>query len=343
MLFGHGDDTYLYGDKVKMNFSANYFMHTDLTELKEFLATRLDVIGHFPEPVSHELEQMIAQQEGISPNHVMVTAGSVEAVYLIAQLYHGWASVIAQPTFNEYEDACKLHRHIISYYDNDELEILPKKRVYWLCNPNNPTGNVLLKVLVNRIVRQQQQYIFVIDQSAEDYSRKAILHSSEMSDCHNVIMLHSMSMKYGVPGLRLGYITASPIIIERLRLLKQPWTINALAVEAGKWLVQNHFSPVPDMEAYLAEAQRLHEELSKLEGVMVMDSDTNYMLLNIDGVNSRTLKTWLVDNYGILIRDASNFHGLDDHCIRVSAQTPEEDDTLVTALADYLEKEKQAR
>ena len=71
---------------------------------------------------------------------------------------------------------------------------------------------------------------------------------------------------------------------------------------------------------------------------MVMDTATNFMLVNIEQCTARELKRWLVDNYGILIRDASNFHGLDDHCFRVSAQTPEEDDTLVTAIADYLKQ-----
>ena len=60
------------------------------------------------------------------------------------------------------------------------------------------------------------------------------------------------------------------------------------------------------------------------------------MLVNIDRGNTIELKKWLIDHYGILIRDASNFRGLDDHCFRVTAQTPEEDDILVEALKDFL-------
>ena len=68
---------------------------------------------------------------------------------------------------------------------------------------------------------------------------------------------------------------------------------------------------------------------------MVMDTGTNFMLVNIDFGDVKELKTWLIDTYGILIRDASNFRGLDNHCFRVTARTKEEDDTLVEAIRKY--------
>ena len=68
---------------------------------------------------------------------------------------------------------------------------------------------------------------------------------------------------------------------------------------------------------------------------MVMDTGTNFMLVNIDFGDVKELKTWLIDTYGILIRDASNFRGLDNHCFRVTARTKEEDDTLVEAIREY--------
>ena len=339
MIFGHGDDSYRYGDKIKMDFSSNLPGFVDLTELKTYLATRLDVIGAYPEPEARELETMLAEEEGIQPNSVMVTAGATEAIYLIAQLYKGWSSVIPQPTFNEYADACRMHGHLLSYYDNDDMEVLPEeRRLYWLCNPNNPTGYVMLKSLMNHVIRDQKNYLFVIDQSYEDLTMKDMLKPSEMQDCHNLILIHSMTKRYCIPGLRLGYITASPIIIDRLRQLRQPWTVNALAIEAGKFLIKNHTKVLPDKKGYLAEAARLHEELNNTKGLMLMDTDTNFMLAYLEHGSSTKLKQWLINNYGILIRDASNFHGLDHHCFRVSAQTPLENNILIAALREYTRK-----
>ena len=340
MIFGHGDDTYRYGDKIKMNFSSNIYQKADLAGLKDYLRSHLDAIEHYPEPVPHELEQLIAERLGISPDMVMVTSGANEAIYLIAQLYRGWASVIPQPTYTEYADACRMFDHLISYELTDELELLPEDRIYWICNPDNPTGNVILKPLLMHIIRQHPRYLHVLDQSYADYTLQPMIEPREMVDCYNLMILKSLSKKYCIPGLRLGYLTASPIIIERLRQIRQPWTVNTLAIEAGKYLVQNDPKVLPDLEVLLAESQRLHDELQAIDGLMVMDTQTHYMLVNIDWAESHELKNWLVEHHGILIRDASNFHGLDNHCFRVAAQTPEENDALIQAIREFKETKR---
>ena len=335
MIYGHGDDTYRYGEKVKMNFSSNIYQKADLTELKQYLATRLDAIGNYPEPEPKELEELIAEKLEIPSSMVMVTNGANEAIYLIAQLYRGWASVIPQPTYTEYADACRMFDHIISYESTDELNILPEDRIYWICNPDNPTGNVMLKSLLAYVIKKHPRYLHVIDQSYADYTLQPMLKPKELVDCYNVMILHSLSKKYCIPGLRLGYMTASPIIIERLRDIRQPWTVNTLAIEAGKWLIKNDPKVIPDIKDYIAEAQRLHDELQAIDGIMVMDTKTHYMLVNIDWTTSLELKNWLIENHGILIRDASNFHGLDAHCFRVAAQSPEENDALINAIKEF--------
>ena len=309
MIYGHGDDAYRYGDKIKMNFSSNVYSGADLTSLKEHLMAHFDVVSHYPEPQPQELEQLLADHLGVPENTVMVTNGANEAIYLIAQMYKGRASVIPQPTFNEYEDACKAFGHLISYDSSDDLELLPDDRLYWICNPNNPTGNVLLKSLLNHIIRQHPRYLYVVDQSYADYTLSPTLEPREMMDCYNVMLIHSLSKKYCIPGLRLGYIFSSPIIIDA--------------------------KMIPDLEAYLSEASRLREELSTIEGLMVMDTGTNFMLVNMDFGETSELKKWLIDTYGILIRDASNFRGLDNHCFRVTARTKDDDDMLVEAIRQY--------
>ena len=340
MTYGHGDDIYRYGDQVKMNFSSAIYQQADLTKLKQHLATRLDAIDHYPEPEPRELEALIAKKLEIPADMVMVTSGANEAIYLIAQLYHGWSSVIPQPTYNEYADACRMFAHNISYERNDELNVLPEDRLYWMCNPDNPTGNVLLKSLVTYVIRRHPRFLYIVDQSYADYTLQQTLMPKEMVDCYNLMLIHSLSKKYCVPGLRLGYLTASPIIIERLRNIRQPWTVNALAIEAGKWLVENDPKVLPDLTEYLDEAQRLKQELSEIEGLMVMDTQTHYMLVNIDWATSLELKNWLIEKHGILIRDASNFYSLDDHCFRVTTQTPEENDALISAIKEYHEEKQ---
>ena len=336
MRFGHGDDAYRYGKQIKIDFSSNVYYGADLSGLQAHLASRFGIVGHYPEPEPVSLEKILAEKLGVHESTIMVTNGATEAIYLIAQLYSGWASIIPQPTFTEYEDACKLFNHLLSYNADDELEVLPEDRIYWLCNPNNPTGNVVNTQLIRHIIRQHPRYLYVIDQSYKDYTLSPMIRPKDMTDCYNVMLVHSLSKTYCIPGLRLGYIFASPIIIDRLRQIRQPWTVNALAIEAGKYLLENNPKMIPDLPAYMKEAQRLRQELSAIDGLLVMDTATHYMLVNIDKGTAFDLKQWLIEHYGILIRDASNFRSLDNHCFRVTALTPEKNDLLVEAIRKYV-------
>ena len=335
MIYGHGDDTFRYGDKLKLNFSSNVYAWADLSGLKEHLMQHFEVVSHYPESEPSSLEKLLAEHLGVPANTVMITSGANEAIFLIAQLYKGWSSIIPQPTFNAYEYACKSFDHLISYDRKDELEVLPEDRIYWICNPNNPTGNVLVKPLVNRIIRQNPRYLYVVDQSFADYTLRPMLKPSEMVDCYNLMLIGSLSKKYCIPGLRLGYVFSSPIIIDRLRQIRQPWSVNAMAIEAGKYLLTNNPQMIPDLQEYLVEAQRLRKELASISGVRVMKTDTNFMLVLINFGDALELKNWLIDKYGILIRDASDFRGLDNHCFRIMARTKEDDNLLVAAIREY--------
>jgi threonine-phosphate decarboxylase len=340
MTDGHGDDIYRYDDLVKMNFSSNICLNADHSALKAYLMEQFDRVSHYPEPTSFLLEQLIAQKEGISPECVMVTNGVTEAIYLIAQQFHHSASVIPQPTFNEYADACRLHNHIISFENTDELSHLPKDRVYWICNPNNPSGNVLMKGFLDYVVRRSPRYTFVIDQSYECYTKEPLLRAREMNGVTNLCLLHSFSKTYGIPGLRLGYITAHPNIIHLLRYRQTPWSVNALAIEAGKFLITQGQPVVDDLDTYLAETERLRGELRNIPSIRVFDTKTNFMLCEIELSTAKELKSYLVHEHGILIRDCSNFYGLSNQFFRVAAQQPEENDALINAIRTFVEKLK---
>lgn len=343
MIEGHGDDIYRYDNLVKLNFSSNIYQHANYSGLKAHLMEHFDRIASYPEPQPRSLEQLIARKENISPACVMVTSGATEAIYLIAQLYRGSASIIPQPTFSEYADACRIHHHIITYESLDDVTQLPRERVYWICNPNNPSGNVLMKGFMAYIVRRSPRYTFVIDQSYEAYTQEPLLTAREIQGVTNVFLLHSFSKTYGVPGLRLGYVTAHPDTIQLLRSLRQPWAVGSLAIEAGKYLINQGEPAVSDLEAYLQEAERLRSALRQIEGVRVFETKTNYMLCELDGYRAADLKSYLIHEHGILIRDCSNFYGLSNNFFRVSAQQPAENDALIDAIRQFMAQQHSAK
>lgn len=323
MIEGHGDDLYRYSG-ITMNFSSNIYARADLQPLEHYLRTRMQVIRSYPEPAAASLEWLIARQHGLAPDCVLVTAGAVDAIYLIAQAYRHWGSChVVQPTFSEYADACRT-------FGYNEC---PDGAVAWLCNPNNPTGTV---VPVDQVLDMATRHrLLVVDQSYEDYTLEPLLPAVARD---NIIVLHSMTKRYAVPGLRLGYVTAEPHIIERLRAQYRPWAINALSLEAGKWLVEHDFQAIPHLPDYLAETERLRSALRGIEGIEAHPTSTNFFLCTVASVEASRLKEELARDRGILIRDASNFVGLTPHHFRIAAQSPAENDALVRAIAQILKQ-----
>ena len=109
-----------------------------------------------------------------------------------------------------------------------------------------------------------------------------------------------------------------------------------MAIEAGKYLIRHGHFAVADLDAYLGETERLRQALRQLEGIRVFETKTNYMLCEIEPATATELKSWLIHERGILIRDCQNFYGLSNHFFRISAQLPEENDALVEAVRDFL-------
>ena len=323
MIEGHGDDLYRY-ENIKMNFSSNIYNGTDLSALDAYLRTRMDVMRSYPEPSAASLEVLIAKDCGISTDEVLVTSGAVDAIYLVAQAYrHEGTCHVLQPTFREYEDACR----VFGYQEHEDGALC------WLCNPNNPTGDVMAAEDVLALAERHR--LLIVDQSYEDYTIAPLLQPADVVGRDDIILLHSMTKRYAVPGLRLGYVTASAAIISRLREQYRPWAINALSLEAGKWLVQRGVTAIPDLASYLAETQRLRNMLNEIEGIEAFETQTNFFLCTIAPATAAELKENFAQEYGILIRDASNFTGLTPHHFRIATQSPAENDALVTAIRNY--------
>ena len=340
MISGHGDDAFHFSRPMVANFSSNVYGHVDLEPLKAHLRQRLDAIGHYPEPEPYSLERALAGRLGISPASICVTNGATEAIYLTAHAFKDRQSTILAPTFSEYADACRLYAHYTPLEKPAKRSEMPDQvlhDVLWLCNPNNPTGGVIPKEQLVKAIEENPETVFVIDQSYGFFTKEPLLSAAEAVAYPNVIQLHSMTKRYAMPGLRLGYITANPALTEMIRTVRMPWSVNALAIEAGLYLCQHPETGPIDLETLLAETQRLRKALNAIPGLTAEPTQTHFFLCHLQKGSAADLKQWLADKHGILIRDASNFEGLDEGHFRIATQTPEENNLLATAIQHYLE------
>lgn len=325
MINGHGDDIFQYKD-IRMNFSSNVYNHFDHRGLFAYLAKKMPSIVNYPEPAPYSLDAELASMLSIEPENVMVTNGATEAIYLIAQTYRNNPSTILTPTFSEYADACRLHGHAIG----------PGGNIYWLCNPNNPTGTVLRKEELLAKIERHPDVTFVIDASYAPFTREPLLSASEAIAYPNVLMLHSMTKEFAIPGLRLGYMTGTESLLDPIRRQRMPWSVNQVAIDAGHYLIHHREEFAFDLDALLAEREYVAAELKRLGIIDVWPSDTHILLCKLRFGYASALKDYLAKEHGILIRDASNFEGLDRTFFRIAVQTRSENDALINAIEQWL-------
>ena len=236
----------------------------------------------------------------------------------------------------------------------DRIEHLAAGSAVFLCNPNNPDGSMIPKRMLLRIyeVCEKKSIWLIVDECflpfssrEEEYSlipniRKRANeltdssfddHENENRDDDHLIVLRAFTKIYGMPGLRLGYlVTENPDLIRKIREAMSPWEINTPAQMAG-------VAALSDGD-YLKETRRMIKEERKYlideilrnglaERIYNPDSEANFILFKVS-CNSKDLKYKLKEK-GILIRDCSDFSGLDGRFFRICVRRHEENAELI--------------
>lgn len=325
MMNGHGDDASQFPN-IRVDFASSVARQPRLAGLYAFLADRLPLLAAYPEADAASLERLIAKQEGLDPSEVLATAGATAAIYLIAQATHGSRSAILQPTFAEYADACRMNAHTIrSIYRPEDLPA--DADVLWVCNPNNPTGQVWDTL--------PEPPLLVCDRSYEAFSERPLLTPQSAIERGNRLLVHSLTKTFGVPGLRLGYITGPAPLLSRLRSFRMPWAISPLAMAAAQYLFDHRQDFSIDARAVARERDRVSQALSAIAPITPWLSHSHLLLCQMHMGRADALKQWLAKEHGLLIRDASNFEGLSPAFFRIALQRPEENDRLLRALPEW--------
>ena len=344
MIIGHGDDAWKYATAIRADFSSNV-RHGELDPgLMRHLQEQIAAVTHYPEPAAQTLQQAAAEAFAIPAERVLVTNGATEAIYLIAQAYRHQPVTIYVPAFAEYEDACRIQGMAIRFGNWAELRTgeMPAQGLVFLCNPNNPTGEAVVLEGLGRY----PDTLFVVDESYIEFTRAT---DSLLKRAYpNVLVLRSLTKSCRIPGLRMGLVVGDEQVVGRLRAVKMPWSVNRLAIEAGLYIFRHWAGFAVPAEALLAQTASWREELKTAlrscgephaalrsnekrdMGWRVWETDTHYFLIDTPA----PLKMRLLNDYGLLVRDASNFRGLGPNVLRVACQSPEQNRLLTEALRE---------
>lgn len=339
MLDGHGDNIHQYHGRIKANFSSNVWYGAMPDAFYQHLQDQITNTTNYPSPTAESLTVLIEQYYNLELGSCIVTNGATEAFYLIAHLFQGKSSIIGIPSFAEYEDACSLHGHSLEFEATKNVldSALDKFDLVWLCNPNNPDGHIYPVADILLVLNRFPSTTFVVDEAYIEFTHDVDSVIPYVQEYPNLIVVRSMTKKYSIPGLRLGYIIASPQIIASLLRYKMPWSVNALAIAAGEYVFQNNrVNPSFYIKDALFNSAQLQGSIDKIPGIAVHKNNCTFFLIELSGTTSAEMQIRLIEKYGILVRDASNFRGLSPYFIRIAVQSQSDNALLLNALAECI-------
>jgi threonine-phosphate decarboxylase len=333
MLQGHGDDGYLHNKAIEADFSTNVYHGGAPAGLKAYLFERWEKVMRYPEVIAESLAEKIAAQYNLSNDHILVTNGSTESIYLIAQAYKHKKSAIVIPAFAEYEDACRMHGHQLRFVLWEDFPAgIADAELVFICNPNNPTGQIIPDI--GKVIANNPTTLFIVDEAFIEFTLAITSVAGLVVEYENLIVLRSMTKAYAIPGLRLGYIIAPPSGIRLLKSEKLPWTVNAMALEAGHFI----FDRLDRLTLPLNQIFKDKADLiSALEAapLKIHSSHTHFFVAETLVQNAALLKKYLLQNFNILIRDAGNFRGLSENHIRIATLSPVKNQMLINAFSEW--------
>lgn len=338
MILGHGDDRYLYSREILADFSSNVYYKGLSIGLVQHLSTQLFRLKNYPEANAQSLQEALAQWHNIAPSQVLATNGATEAFYLVAHAWRGKSATIVIPAFAEYEDACNVNDMAVSHLEWAALQqdTTFATDLVFLGNPNNPTGALLSIEFLKNLLQYNPDVTFVIDEAYVDFTSERNSLVSSLDDLPNLIIIKSLTKTYAIPGLRLGYLLSSADTISRITASKMPWSVNALAIEAGLYIVAHKEQVTFNANELLQDTSTLMTALSTY--VNVMPTQTNFFLCELINGTAADLKAYLVEEHGLLIRDACNFRSLSTKHFRVATQTPEKNALLIKGIIAWMER-----
>ncbi len=295
--------------------------------IKEMMSTIR--IEQYPDPQSGELCRALSAYLGVPAENILAGSGTTELIRLIALTYfrRGDRVLILEPTYGEYEAACRLsgarvlkHRSLekdgFSPRMEEIIELVNqyRPRAVFICNPNNPTGKYLSRQDITTVLDGLKESLLVLDEAYVAFTKQS-WNSLDLIQRGNVIVMRSMTKDYGLPGLRLGYAVACREIIDCLRSVLPPWNVNVIAQKVGVAVLQQD-EYLNQSLRQVREAKRfLADGLNRL-GFKVLPSDAHYFLVKV-GQAAQCRRSLL--KKGILVRDCTSF-GLPEY-IRISPRT----------------------
>ena len=299
--------------------------------------------NRYPDPLQWKVKEKLVQIKGVPASHIFIGNGSDECIDLhIRSVCEPGIDniIICPPTYGMYQVCADINNVSVKKVPLTpdfqlnlpaiEETIDDHTKIIFLCSPNNPTGNSLIKEEVE-VVLNNYFGLVVIDEAYINFSEQRSF-VQELNDYPNLVVMQTLSKAWGLAALRLGMAFASEEIINVLNKVKPPYNINQASQELALQALEE-VGQVNDMIREIVEQRgKLAKQLQELPLVLrIYPSDANFLLVKV--TDAKAIYDFLLTK-GIVVRDRSRVE-LCEGCLRITIGTPGENEQLISALKEY--------
>ena len=353
MTLIHGGDIFTLAKKLGkedeeiIDFSVNINPLGLSRKVREALINQIDLAVAYPDPLCRKLVSALAHFHQLPETSILCGNGAADLIFRLAHVCKPKKALILAPTFAEYELALKGVDCQVQYYilkeemdyqiGEDFLDLLTEDLdMIWLCNPNNPTGQLTQKEFMKSIIKKCEAWDIklIVDECFMDFVEEGEVYSvvSEVRNTPQLVVLKAFTKFYGMAGLRLGYaLIGDTDLKEALVQAAQPWAVSSLAQLAGLIALEDTAYQIETKTLIRNERTYLKGALEHL-GFKIYASYADYLFFKspITALHEKLAKK------GVLIRHCENYHGLTKDYYRIGIKTHEMNTFLIHALQELV-------
>ena len=337
----HGGD--IYRNQIRLDFSVNTNPLGMPDSVRKALHQAVEEAEHYPDIHAQELTKAVAERLRISEKRLVFGNGASELFHAVLHAVKPSKILIPVPSFLGYEEAAKeMDSEVIFYEMKKEEKFSLTERILdaldesislvFLANPNNPVGNLVEPELIFKIAEKCRQcdITLVLDECFMELTGKEMTHSflNQLDEFPNVVVVRAFTKLYAIPGVRLGYLICEQTLAEKIRLQLPEWNLSVFAQRAGVAAIKEQEYVARAVVCIQTQRLFLREEL-KAAGCNVFDSDADYLLF----YSEKKLYELFLQR-GILIRDCSNFRGLQRGYYRIAVKSEEQNRIFADVLRE---------
>ena len=329
-----------------LDFSANVSPLGLPEGVARAITAALPTADRYPDPLCRELRAKLALHEGVPAEQILCGNGAADLIFRLVWARKPRRALVTAPTFAEYATAlesvgCTVERFFLREQEDFAVTdafcaaIRPGVDMVFLCQPNNPTGQLASPGLVEKLLRRCEACgaILAVDEcfldflpDADRWTAKPLLESGSL------VIFKAFTKLYGMAGVRLGYcLCGDEALLEKMQAAGQPWAVSSLAQAAGIAALKET-AYVDEVRALIAQQRPAMKAGLRALGLRVIDGKANYLLFRGPADLNERLRP-----LGTQVRSCANYPGLGPEWYRTAVRTAPENARLLEIMREVLE------